>query len=138
MKAFALVRMENGQPDLPPALVESGEAFNYVLCDRIGGTGWGAYLCAARATVLQTLDEQYAGFIGIVGVTEGGEVHWGELESLCSDAVRDRLNAWLEARDLPAIPLGWSNAQVVREIYERANAHFDLAHFDIVDLQEEA
>ena len=28
----------------------------------------------------------------------------------------------------------WTNRQVVRAIYERANARFDLAHFDVMDV----
>ena len=134
MKAFALIRMEGGLPDLPQALHDSGETFNYTLCDAIPGTGWGAYLCAARGPVLLQLDEDYVGFVGIVAVSEDGAVRWGELENPCSEAVRARLNAWLEARSLPTIPPAWTNRQVVRAIYERANARFDLAHIDIVDV----
>lgn len=134
MRTFALIRMASGQPDLPQALRDSGETFNYVLCDRIPDSNWGAYLCAARGAVLQALDEDYNGFIGIVAVTNSGEVHWGELDNPCSDTVRARLNTWLEAHDHPTIPEGWANRRVVREIYQRANDRFDLAQSDIVDV----
>lgn len=131
MKAFALIRMDNGQPDLPPA---AQGLVNYTLCDRIGGTNWGAYLCAATGPVLQSLDEDYNGFIGIVAVTDDGDVHWGELDNPCAETVRARINTWLEAHNHPTIPGGWTNRRVVREIYRRANDRFDLSCFDIMDV----
>lgn len=131
MKCFALMRMSGGVPDLPAA---AEGRVNWVLCDRIPTTAWGCYLVAATGPDLLLLDEQWSGFIGIVAVTEGGAVHWGELENPCADAVRARLNVWLEARGQPTIPEGWTNRQVVRAIYRRANAHFDLSRFDIVDV----
>lgn len=130
MKCFALLRMTNGRPDLPAA---AQGRVNWVLCDRIGGTGWGAFLVAATGPVLQGLDEQWDGFIGIVAVTEAGDVRWGELENPCAEVVRARLNAWLTAHGHRTIPDGWSNRQVVREIYERANDRFDFRGIDIMD-----
>jgi len=132
MKCFALVRMNDGQPDLPPA---AQGRVNWTLCDRIGGTGWGAYLVAATGPDLKALDEQWNGFIGIVAVTEGGDnVHWGELENPCADAVRAWLNTWLAAHGYRTIPEQWTNRQVVREIYERANVRFDFRAIDIMDV----
>ena len=131
MKAFALVRMTDGQPDLPE---QAWGRVNWTLCDRIGGTGWGAYLVAATKAVLQGLEEQWDGFIGIVAVTEDGDVHWGELENPCADVVRARLNAYLTNHGYRTIPDGWSNRQVVREIYERANDRFDFRAIDIMDM----
>ena len=135
MKAFALIRMNGGQPDIPAALAEADEPFNFVLCDRIGGTGWGAYLCCARGIVLQQLDESYGGFIGIVAVTESGDVRWGELDNPCADTVRTRLNIWLENHGHPTIPESWSNRRVVREIFRRANQRFDISGINIMDVQ---
>ena len=131
MKAFCLMRMVGGQPDLP---VAAQGRVNWVLCDRIPTTNWGAYLVAATGPNLQALDTQWSGFIGIVAVTESGDVRWGELENPTADAVRARLNALLEAHNQPTIPEAWTNRQVVRAIYERANAHFDLSTFDIMDV----
>ena len=125
------MRMVDGQADLPPA---AQGLVNYVLCDRIPTTNWGAYLCAATGANLLLLDEQWDGFIGIVAVTEDGDVHWGELENPCAEAVRDKINTWLEAHNQPTIPEDWTNRQVVRAIYERANAHFDLSNFDVMDV----
>jgi len=131
VKAFTLIRMNDGRPDLPPA---AQGRVNWTLCDRIGGTGWGAYLVAATKAVLQGLEEQWDGFIGIVAVTEDGDVHWGELENPCADVVRARLNAYLTNHGYRTIPDGWSNRQVVREIYERANDRFDFRAIDIMDM----
>ena len=132
MKAFALVRMSDGQPDLPQA---AQGRVNWTLYDRIGDTGWGAYLVAATGPDLQALDTQWSGFIGIVAVTESGDnVHWGELENPCADAVRARLNTWLAAHGYRTIPEQWTNRRVVREIYERANARFDFRAIDIMDV----
>ena len=131
MKCFALVRMNDGQPDLPPA---AQGRVNWTLCDRIGTTGWGAYLVAATGPDLKALDEQWNGFIGIVAVTESGDVHWGELENPCADAVRARLNTWLVAHGYRTIPEQRTNRQVVRENYERANERFDFRAIDIMDV----
>ena len=131
MKAFCLMRMVGSQPDLP---VAAQGLVNWVFCDRIPTTNWGAYLVAATGANLQALDTQWAGFVGIVAVTESGDVRWGELENPTADAVRTKINNLLEAHNQPTIPAGWTNRQVVRAIYERANAHFDLSNFDIMDV----
>ena len=131
MHAFALMRMTNGTPDLP---AQAQGRVNYVLCDRIPGTNWAAFLVAATGADLQALDTQWDGFIGIVAVSDDGDVHWGELENPCADAVRNRLNTWLAEHNQPTIPEAWTNRQVVRAIYERCNAHFDLSTFDIMDV----
>lgn len=131
MKAFCLMRMVDGQPDLP---AQAQGRVNYVLCDRIGSTNWGAYLCAATGPDLQDLDTLWAGFVGIVAVTEDGDVRWGELDNPCDDTARAKINNWLTVHNYPTIPDGWTNRQVVREIYRRANAHFNLSSFDIMDV----
>ena len=71
MKAFALMRMSGGLPDLPD---QAQGLVNYVLCDKLPGVNWGAYLVAATGPVLNALNTQYEGFIGIVAVTEAGDV----------------------------------------------------------------
>jgi len=130
-KAFALLRMTNGRPDLPPA---AQGRVNWTLCDRIPDTGWGAYLVAATGPDLKALDEQWSGFIGIVAVTDAGDVRWGGLENPCADVVRARLNTWLANHGYRTIPEQWTNRQVVREIYERANDRFDFRGIDIMDV----
>jgi len=133
-KAFALIRLDTTGPviipDLPYAQM-TGEIFNYVLCDRLPGTNWGAYLCSARGAVLTQLDALSARFIGIVAVTASGDVVWGELENPCDSTVRDRLNTWLAAHNQPTIPENWTNRQVVRAIFERANDRFDFSGINI-------
>ena len=40
--------------------------------------------------------------------------------------VRDNLNTWADAEfpALPTLPAGWTNEQVIRELYGRANTHY--------------
>jgi hypothetical protein len=131
MKAFALIRMVGGQPDLPEA---AQGLVNYTLCDRIPGTSWGAYLVAATGANLQDLDTLWGGFIGIIAVSDSGDVHWGELENPAAEDVRSRLNTWLDARDMTLIPEQWTNRQVVRAIFREANQRFDFRAIDIMDV----
>ena len=133
-KAFALIRMNGGTPDLPQALYDAGEVFNYTLCDVFPGTNWGCYLCAASGAVLKDLDDLYGGFIGIVGVTDDGTVRWGELDDPGDSTIRDRLNTWLANNGRPPIPDNWTNRQIVQAIFERANTRFDLKKIEIADV----
>lgn len=124
-KAFALIRMVGGSPDI-------GELpyFGYVLCDRIGATNWGAYLISGTGAQLSAIDA-LPSVMGIVAVTQAGDVRWAELDDNIAGAARTKLNNWLTARFRPTIPAGWTNRRVVREIYQAANAHWNLASFDI-------
>lgn len=133
MKAFVLMRMTNGTPDLP---AQADGKINYVLCDRIPDTAWGAYLVSASGPDLLDLDQQWSGFVGIVAVSDSGDVHWGELENPCPDVTRNKINGWLSARDLPTIPESWSNRQVVRAIFKRANVIFEITGINVSDIEE--
>lgn len=128
MKAFALVRMIDGQPDIDRVVTPY---HGFVLCDKIGNTGWGAYLFSGTGPELTALDN-LPQVVGIVAVTQN-EVKWGELDNPVASAVRTKINTWLSNRGQPTIPEGWSNRRVVREIYQRANARFDLNNFDVTD-----
>jgi len=134
-KCFALIRLDDTGPSIIPDLPYAqmvGEVFNYTLCDRLPSTNWGAYLCSARGAVLTQLDALSARFIGIVAVTSTGVV-WGELENPCDSIVRNRLNVWLAAHNQPTIPEDWTNRQVVRAIFRRANQAFDFRGIDIME-----
>jgi hypothetical protein len=129
MKAFVLARMVGGQPDIDQT---ETPYHGYVLCDRIGSTGWGAYLFSgtgAQLTVLDALPQ----VVGIVAVTQNENVRWAELDDQVGGAVRTKLNNWLSNRGQPTIPEGWSNRRIVREVYKRANANFDLNNFDVAE-----
>lgn len=130
MKAFVLIRMRGGRPDID---FEQTPIPGYVLADQIRNTGWGAYLVSGTGVQLLALDA-LPQVVGIVAVTEDGNVKWGELENPVDANVRQKLNTWLSSQSHPTIPDGWSNRRVVREIYERANAHFDLDQFDIAEV----
>lgn len=121
MKAFALARMAGGQPDIDPTVTPY---HGYVLCDRIGNTGWGAYLFSGTGPQLVALDA-HPQVVGIAAVTQ--------LDDQVGSAVRTKINSWLSNRGQPTIPAGWSNRRVVREIYKRANARFDLNNFDVAE-----
>ena len=126
-KIFSLVRMSSGQPDFDPTVTP---VHGWVHCDSIGN--WGAYLVsgtAAQLTALNALPQ----VVGLVAVTEAGDVRWAELDNNLPAAIRTRLNTWLTARGYPTIPTGWSNRRGVREIFQRFNARFDLAAFDVAD-----
>lgn len=125
MKAFAIIRMTDGTPDI--GLPYHGHVF----CDRVGQ--WGAYLISGTGAQLQAING-LSHVYGIVDVTEGGNVRWAELDGVCAAAVRNRLNTWLTSRGYPTIPAHWTYRQIVMAIYKRLNAHFDLAQFDVADV----
>jgi hypothetical protein len=100
----------------------------YVHADSIGG--FGAYLFSgtpAQLTALNALPQ----VIGIVAVSEAGDVKWAELDGVIAAGVRTKLNTWLTARGYPTIPAGWTYRQVVEAVYKRLNARFDLSGFDV-------
>ncbi len=130
MKAFALIEMEGGAPKIDPTATPY---HGHVICDRIGSTGWGAYLISGTGPQLLAIDA-LPGVVGIMAVTESEGVKWGELDGVPLAAVRTKLNIWLMSRDQPTIPNDWTARQVVKAIFKRANTHFDLDKFDIADV----
>lgn len=67
--------------------------------------------------------------IGIVTVTEGGTVRWGELDGTIAAGVRTKLNNFLTARGKANVPAGWTYRQVVVAVFQALNARFDLTTF---------
>ena len=134
MKAFLLIRVVNNAPDIPQAILDAGP-INWVLCDIRGTTPpLGAYLMAAKGAQLLALNN-LPFCLGIVGVTENGDVHWGELEGEAAQEVIDRLNTWLTNNGFDVqIPDGWTYDRLVRRVFEFFNDRFDLANFDIMDV----
>lgn len=125
MKAFAIVPMTDGDPDI--ALPYHGHVF----CDRFAGRG--AYLISGTGAQLTAIDA-LPGVIGIVAVTESGDVRWPELDGIIGEAVRAKVNTWLSGHGWPTIPAGWRYRQVVVAVYRRFNDRFDLSFFDIIDV----
>ena len=55
----------------------------------------------------------------LVAVTDNGVLHYPELGSNVSTAIRTKINAWLTARGLLNIPTGWTNRQLLTAILSR-------------------
>jgi len=133
-KAFFLIRVSGGRPDIPQAILDVGSV-NYVLVDVKGDSPpVGAYLIAAKGAQLVALDAlPYA--LGIVAVTESGDVRWGDLEEEAAQAVTDKINAWLANNDFDVqIPDGWTYERLVRRLFQWFNDRFDLRSIDIMDV----
>ena len=128
-KMFAIAPMSGGQPDTSP-LVAGTDYRGYVFCDQIGN--FGAYLFSGTGAQLIALNA-LPSVIGLVAVTDNGNVRWAELDDLFPNATRTRINTWLTNRGLQTIPAGWTNRRVVREIFERLNDKFSLDSFDVAD-----
>jgi hypothetical protein len=125
MKLFCIVPMTGGSPN-----VDATAYTGYVHCDSIGG--FGAYLFSgtpAQMAALNALPQ----VVGIVAVTESGDVKWAELDGVIASGVRTKLNTWLTARSYPTIPAGWTYRQALEAVYQRLNARFDLNGFDVTE-----
>jgi len=130
-KAFFLIRVAGGQPDIPDTILGAGP-INYVLCDVRGDSPpVGAYLMSATGAQLVAIDAlPYA--LGIVGVTDNG-VKWPELDGSAAQAVINKINTWLTNQGInKQIPSGWTYDRLVRELFQWFNEHFNLRNFDVV------
>jgi hypothetical protein len=125
MHAFGLIRMSGGQPDVD---FTATSLYGYNLIGSLGG--WGAYLVsgtAAQLTALNALSQ----VVGICVITNSGDVRWAELDGNIAAAIRMKLNTWLSNRGYPTIPAGWTYRRVVREVFQRINAGFEIEAFDV-------
>ncbi len=129
MKAFAIIRMSGGQPEINP---ETHPYHGYVLCEQIGN--WGAYLICGTGAQLQAID-QLPHVYGICAVTEDGDVKWGELDDIPLAAARDKLNTWLSDHSYPTIPADWTARRIVEEVYTRFSPYFDIDRFDVCEME---
>jgi hypothetical protein len=102
MKAFAIIRMQGGQPEIDP---EATPFHGYVLCDQL--SQWGAYLVSGTPQQLQAIN-QLSHVYGICAVTESGDVRWAELDDIPVAAIRNKLNNWLQNHNQPTIPEDWT------------------------------
>lgn len=124
-KLFAIVPIVNGTPDIDRAVTPY---VGYVLCDRVGAHG--AYLISGTGAQLIAINA-LASVIGLVVVTQAGNVRWTELNGVISLAVRTKLNTFLTNQGYPTIPAGRTYRQVINAVFQRVNARFDLSNFDI-------
>lgn len=123
-KLFCIAQMIGGSPniDLPYT--------GYVLADRLGN--FGAYLISG--TNQQLLDiNALPQVIGIVAVTEAGNIRWAELDGVIAPAVRTKINVFLTSRGFTNIPAGWTYRQVVNAVFQRFNAIFNLNGIDVTE-----
>ena len=124
MKLFAIVSMENGLPKID---FTATPCTGYALGGKVGG--FGCYLFSGTAAQLTAL-AALANVIAIRQVSDGS-VRFPELDATIGAAARTKINNWLTARGYPNIPSGWTYRQVVKEIYKRVEARFDLDHLDV-------
>ena len=119
MRAYALIRMTGGAPTL-------GDLTLRGCCLGASRQDWGMYMIAGTVAQLQAVNAlPLSDFVGICTVAEVGEV--------VAPTVRANINAWADAEfpSLPTLPVGWTNEQVIRELYKRANDHYDHDSFGL-------
>lgn len=118
MRSYALIRMQGGVPALPEDVTIQGYALGAASGD------WGMYQVVGTSdqlAALAALDVDAA--VGICTIAS--------LPDVISAAVRNKIDAWSDANfpSLPAVPPSWTNEQMIRELYGRANAHYDHDKF---------
>jgi hypothetical protein len=116
---LAIVDMAGGAPAINP---ETTPYVGHVLIWQAGN--FGLYLFGGTAAQLTALNA-LATCRGLVGMSSGGAVYWGELDNVITSAHRTKLNTWLTARGYPTIPVDWSYRQVVRAIIRRLRSFGD-------------
>jgi len=114
LKAFCIIPMQGGAPDLPVDTPVKG----YVLGAQHANLG--LYLIGGTVAQMQAVDA-LPETLCICTV--------GQLNDIISPAKRAEVNAWKDAHfpNLPDVPATWSYDQVVRELYSRADEHYNHA-----------
>ena len=121
MRAYALIRITGGQPALGEL-----EISGYVI--GASRADWGMYMIKGTAEQLLAVNAlPLSDFVGICIKADEFEV--------VTLTVRANLNTWADAEfpSLPTLPVGWTNEQVIRELYKRANAHYVHETFGLVE-----
>ena len=121
--------MQGGSPDTG-SLVVGRDFKGFVHCGTRGN--FGAYLYAGTPAQLAALDALPT-VIGLVIMTEAGNVRWLELENTITNARRTRLNTFLTERGLPTIPAGRTYRQVVLTVWDRFFSGFDINQNDLAE-----
>lgn len=123
-KLFCIAQMIGGVPniDLPYT--------GYVLADQLGN--FGAYLISGSTQQLLDINA-LPQVVGIVAVTDNGNVRWTELDGVISSSVRTKINNFLTTRGLPNIPANWTYRQVITAVFQRFNTRFDLGGMDVIE-----
>ena len=124
MHAYAVIEMAEGKPAVDFAATPVS---GYVLAAGPVG-GFGLYLVSGTTAQLAALNA-LTNVWGLVAMGTSGGVHWGQLDTTISTAIRTKLNTWLTAGGYPAIPTGWTYRQVLAALVQhmkRANDDWDL------------
>jgi len=114
MKAFCIIEMLGGAPDLQVDTPVKG----YVLGAQ--HQSFGLYLIGGTVAQIQAVDALPETLCICT---------CGELNDTISPAKRSEMNTWKDAHfpSLPDVPASWTYDQVVRELYGRADEHYDHA-----------
>jgi len=105
MKAFAVVRMVGGLPDIGDLPCRG-----YALAAHLPDYSWGIYLFAgtvAELTAINALPQVYRVCTA------------AEYDTVISETRRARINKWLVARGWPTVPAGWTYRAVLRAAVRR-------------------
>ncbi len=116
---FAVCTMEGGSPKIDTSVTPY---HGHVLSGQLGQ--YGAYLFSGTNAQLIALNA-LPNVIGIVAVTNNGDVHWTELDNTIAAGVRTKLNTWLTNNGKPTIPAGWTNRQVILALFRHLRPSFD-------------
>lgn len=122
MKAYALIQMSAGLPDLGD-LPHGG----CVLMAHLPNYSFGVYLIAgtpAQLAAINALPQVYR------------ICTLAELDDVITPTRRTRINTWLTNRGYPNIPAGWSYRQVLDAVAKRLLAHFSRERNDVADPEE--
>ncbi len=132
-KMFAISTQVGGTPAInmtDPSGANYAPCRGWVQCGLIGQ--YGAYIFSGTGGQLIAINA-LSNVVGIVAVTESGDIRWGELDGVVTPAIRTKLNNFLTARSLPTIPVGWSYRQILIAVYKRLNPLWSLDSHDILD-----
>lgn len=119
MRAYAVISMANGRPDLGGL-----PCYGYTLLAHLPNYSHGVYLVsgtAAQLTAINALAQVYR------------ICTLAELDDVITAARRTRINEWLTARGYPNIPAGWTYRQVLDAIAKRLLPHFVRERNDVAD-----
>ena len=129
MKAFALIQMNGGLPNLNDG-DESLPYCGHVLCAQIGN--WGAYMITRTGTQLAAIrDLGLNRVVPICVFTEDGPTYRPELDENLTPAAVDYLNNWVdnEHPDWPRANTGHTYGQVVEFLFQKFHPNFDMRSF---------
>ena len=125
MKAFALLKMTGGLPD-----VDGLPYCGHVLCAQIGE--FGAYMITGTGPELLAIKN--LGLNRVVPIcvfTEDGPSYRPELDEHLTQAAVNYLNAWVESEhpNWPRANTGHTYGQVVEFLFKKFHGQFDMAGF---------